>query len=66
MEIYPMSDLEYVVKQNAEKCPFCGSTDITAREGTFVGTNAYRDVDCNNVECEESWEENFVLQGYNN
>lgn len=53
-----MIDLKKYLK-NPDKCPYCGSTDITKGDTDFSYINAWETVVCN--ECGKEWVEEFTI-----
>jgi formate dehydrogenase maturation protein FdhE len=57
----PMTNKEYL-SHSGNKCPFCGSHNISGREVQTDCDYAWRKVDCN--DCDKEWTENFKMTGY--
>ena len=56
-----MTDEEYI-KGDGNKCPFCGSEDITGGSIDVEGHSAVQEVSCN--ECNKEWHDIYQLIGY--
>jgi len=48
-------------KENPNACPFCGSEYISVDYFDSVDNVAYRNVQCQNPECNMAWIEHFTL-----
>jgi hypothetical protein len=57
-----MSDQEYV-KAGGNKCPHCGSGQVSADSGVEVeGATAWQEVGCG--DCQETWHDVYKLIGW--
>lgn len=57
-----MTEEEYL-NNNAQKCPYCGSDNISANRPEADGRYVWINISCEEINCEKSWTEEFTLSG---